>query len=77
MPGHQCSSCDYKFYEEGSEIFDDLENLEPSLCDEIKMALMLIAGYITRNDNQPNEYETHFYHWKYTNSIGFMAYQPL
>ena len=39
-PGHQCTSCDYKLYEEGSEIFDDLKNLEPSLSNEIKMALV-------------------------------------
>ena len=32
---HQCTSCDYKPYEEGSEIFDNLENLEPLLPDEI------------------------------------------
>ena len=29
------------------------------------MALVNIAGYITRNDNQPSEYETHFYYEKY------------
>ena len=64
-PGHQCTSCDYKVCEEGSEIFDNLENLEPSLSNEIKMALVYIAGYITRNDNQPSECETHFYYEKY------------
>ena len=59
--------------EEGSEIFDNLENLEPSLSNEIKMALVYIAGYITRKDNQPSEWETHFYHkkyGKYTNLTG-------
>ena len=58
--------------EEGSDIFDNLENLEASLSDEIKMVLVYIAGYITRNDNQPSEYETYFYYKKYgryTNSI--------
>ena len=29
------------------------------------MALVYIAGYITRNDNQPSECETHFYFEKY------------
>ena len=33
---HQCTFCDYKLYKEGSEIFDNLKNLEPSLSDEIK-----------------------------------------
>ena len=43
-PGHQCTSCDYKLCGEGSEIFDNLENLEPSLSNEIKMALVYIVG---------------------------------
>ncbi len=54
-PGHQCASCDH---EKGSEIFDNLENLEKSLSNEMKMALAYIAGYITRNGNQPSECET-------------------
>ena len=29
------------------------------------MALVYIAGYITRNDNQPSECENHFYYEKY------------
>ena len=43
-PGHQCTSCGYKLCEEGSEIFDNVENLEPSLSNEMKMALVYIAG---------------------------------
>ena len=53
------------FVKKCSEIFDNLENLEPSLSNEIKMALVYIAGYITRNDDQLSEYETHFYYEKY------------
>ena len=64
-PGHQYTSCDYKLCEEGSEILDNLENLELSLSNEIKMVLVYIAGYITRNDNQPSERETHFYYENY------------
>ena len=45
--------------------FDNRENLEPFLSNEIKMALVYIAGYITRNDNQSKEYEIHFYYEKY------------
>ena len=70
-PGHQCTFYDYKLCEEGSEIFDNLENLESSLSNEIKMALVYIAGYITRNDYQPSECEANFYYekyGKYTNS---------
>ena len=29
------------------------------------MALVYVAGYITRNDNQPSECETHFHYEKY------------
>ena len=47
-PGHQCTSCDFKLCEERSEIFDNLESLEPPLPNEIKMALVYIAGYITK-----------------------------
>ena len=31
----------------------------------MKAALVYIAGYITRNDNQPSECETNFYYEKY------------
>ena len=36
---------------------------------KLKMAFLYIAGYITKNDNQPSECETHFYekYGKYTN----------
>ena len=55
-------------FEQCSEIFDNLENLEPSLFNEIKMALVYFAGYITRNDNQPSECKTHYEKYgKYTN----------
>ena len=33
-PGLQCASCDYKLCEESSEIFDNLENLEPHRPDK-------------------------------------------
>ena len=76
-PGHQCTSCDDKLYEEGSEIFVNPENLEPSLSDEIKMALMYIAGYITINDNQPSEYGTHYYYDKYRKYINSIDCEKL
>ena len=34
--------------EEGLEIFDDLENLEPSFSDKIKMTLVYVVGDNTR-----------------------------
>ena len=63
--GHQYTSSDYQLCGESLEIFDHLENLEPSLSSEIKMALVCIVGYITRNDNRSSECETHFYYEKY------------
>ena len=54
-----------------------LENLEPSLSDEIKMALMYTAGYIARNSNQPSEYETYFYYGKYINLIDHVKLKVL
>ena len=67
--GIQCTSYDYKLFEKSSEIFDNLENLEPSFSNEIKMALVYITGYITKNNNQHSKCETHFYekYGKYTN----------
>ena len=44
--GHQCTFCDYKFCEECSEIFDNLENSEPSLSNEIKMAIVYIWSMV-------------------------------
>ena len=49
-----------------------LENLEPSVSNEIKMTLMYITGYTTRSDHQTSEYGTYFYYkkyGKYNNSI--------
>ena len=69
-PSHQWTSCYDKLGEEGSEIFDILKNLEASLSDERKIALVYIAGYLTkmlinaRNMNFHNEK-----YGKYTNSI--------
>ena len=59
-PGSQCTSCDYELCEEGSEIFDNLENSESSISNEIKMALVYIAGYTIRNDDQASECKIHF-----------------
>ena len=70
-PGPLCTSCNYKLCKEGSEIFNNLENLELSLSAEIKLALVYIAEYTIRNYNQPREYEIHFYYEKYGNIYQF------
>ena len=66
---HQCPACSYVLCEEGSEIFDDLSELEQSLSLETKMSLVYIAGYVTRKDKELCENEllaqTNFYYEKY------------
>ena len=57
-----CYLYNLQLCQDDSEIFDNVKNLEVSLSDEIKMAIVYIAGYISRNDNQ---YETHFYYENY------------
>lgn len=63
--GHQRTSCKYKLFDKGSEVVENLEDLESSLSDEIEMTLVCIAGYVTRNDNQSSECENNFYYEKY------------
>ena len=53
--GHKCSQCEYKLTDEQLEIFDTLETLENSMKEETKMALVHIAGYVTRRDPAPTE----------------------
>ena len=48
--GHRCEQCNYKMTDEQLEIFYTLESLEKSLNKETKMALVHIAGYVTRKD---------------------------
>ena len=66
--GHQCSSCVYKFSED-SEIFDGLADLEIFIPEDVKMSLVYIAGYVTRNDDAISEGEllghTFLYYEKY------------
>ena len=66
--GHMCPQCSYILVEEGSEEFDSLVELESSLTIETKMALVYIAGYVTRNDKDLSETMmevTTFYYKKY------------
>ena len=45
--GHECPACSYVLCEEGSEIFDNLSELEQSISLETKMSLVYIACYVT------------------------------
>ena len=67
--GHECVLCSYKLSEEASEVFDNLESLEVSLPEQTKKALVYIAGYITRKDEEKPEDEllnqTEYYFEKY------------
>ena len=66
IDSHECSSCDFMLDEEGAEIFDNLEKLEKSFPLATKMALVYIAGYVTRKDPELSEKDllsqTTFYH---------------
>lgn len=55
--GHQCPDCDYILSDESAEIFDTLELLETSVTIETKIALVYIAGYVTRKDGDMSEEE--------------------
>ena len=74
--GHECYSCGFLLDEEGAEFFDNLAELENSIPLECKMALIYIAGYVTRKDPEKTEDEllaqTSFYYQKfgdYLNSL--------
>ena len=49
--GHKCTQCEYKMTDEQLEIYDTLETLENSMKKETKMALVHIAGYATRHED--------------------------
>ena len=50
--GHQCALYHYKLSEDCCEIFDNLQDLESSIADDVKISLIHIAGYVTRNDKE-------------------------
>ena len=49
--GHECDQCGFLLDEDGSEIFDNLEDLEMKILKETKMSLVHMAGYVTRHDH--------------------------
>ena len=67
--GHMCPQYSNTLDEEGSEVFDNIVELESSLTIETKMALVYIAGYVTRKDKELSEIDmmevTTFYYKKY------------
>ena len=52
------AQCSYTLDEEGTEVFDHLIQLEYSLTIETKMAIVYIAGYVTRKDKDFSETDT-------------------
>ena len=40
---HQCTFCDDQLFKEGTEVFDNLENLEPSLSNQKKKKNWLLC----------------------------------
>ena len=71
--GHECSSCGYLLDEKGAEVFDNLEELEASVSEDTKQAMIYVAGYIVRYDEALSETQlldvTTFYHQKYGSYI--------
>ena len=67
--GHMCLQYSYRLDEQGSEVFDNLVQLENSLTISTKTALVYIAGYVTRKDEELPEKDlldvTTFYFEKY------------
>ena len=67
--GHMCLQCSYRLDGQGSELFDNLVQLENSLTISTKTALVYIAGYVTRKDEELPEKDllevTTFYFEKY------------
>ena len=70
--GHECSKCEYITDDEVCVIFDLLPKFECHIQDNIKMALLYIAGYVTKDDN-PDEIalinDTSLYYKKYGDFI--------
>ena len=65
--GHSCERCGYLLDEEASIVFNNLEDLESSLSQDVKMALVYIAGYVCRKEKQRDELtgDTTFYLERY------------
>ena len=50
--GNSCEKCGYLMNaDETFNVFHNLSSLEDNLAKEVKMALVYIAGYVTRNDH--------------------------
>lgn len=59
--GHSCARCHYMLSEGNCEIFDKLPNLEQSINDDVKNALIYIAGYVIRKDVNIVEDSTNYF----------------
>ena len=62
--GHKCDKCLYVLDSEKCDVFDALVHLENSVSTDVKMALVYIAGYVTRKDD-PNIDDTQYYYQKF------------
>ena len=63
-PGHSCQKCSYLPNEKVCDVLDNLHQLENSLEYETKNALVYIAGYISRKDDEECE-DTQYYYKQY------------
>ena len=65
--GHCCTACSYTRTESDAYTFDALPELEESLKHETKMALLYIAGYVSRqhHEDEGDQDATFTYYKKY------------
>ena len=64
--GHQCPACQYTMTESASDTFDRLPELEDTIPEETKKAIVYVAGYITRKDIE-DDLDTYLYYERYGN----------
>lgn len=70
---HKCTACNYAMNEQQLETFTDLESLEEFVLKPNLMALLYIAGYVTRNDPAEEDSATYFYYEKYGSYLDEMT----
>ena len=60
--GHDCLNCGYLLHEEACHVFDTLPHLETKISTDVKMSLVYIARYVTRNDDPVSDDAQFYFH---------------
>ena len=61
---HACSKCDFALNDDHFRLIESLGKMEDKLSEDVKMALVYIAGYISSKDPE-NECNSFFYYEEY------------